>query len=519
MSATGLEVVTFEFPSPSANPQPTSQFQRVNASISFDYIVSGSVVSLSSNTATAGADVVGFLYYPALAANDPCTDAAAPYVPSNVTQRTDLPSGYDLVAVAPWLSPDCTLSYLRSVQPDPITAFIFFIPGQGTQAPPSATDAAWNLGDGGEWKSDNHYPVYAIPSDYAETILDQMADCSGNLTNAPYADQLISIYKPSDYVRLYVDIRLSGGGGLPSIWVFLLIILAILLAVIGFMSLCLHYVQRRRRTALRRRIVNGEIDVETLGIKKLTVPQDRIDKMPAYLYGAKSGQAQSSNYGISGADNLSSDHAMSKGESAVAVSQPPTSGLFQPACAICIDDFLPGESRVRELPCKHIFHPECIDMFLLENSSLCPLCKKSVLPKGYCPTKVTNQMVRRERNARRLMERRNQSAAYVNEQANASGRSRFAFFARRNTRPSPNTAHTPEGTVEMVSIEPTVPPGPAPTHGRSEWARRRALAMLGPRAPAPETTAEEEEAGRRVSGPRKLLGRVFPGVGLGFSSR
>jgi hypothetical protein len=52
----------------------------------------------------------------------------------------------------------------------------------------------------------------------------------------------------------------------------------------------------------------------------------------------------------------------------------------QTTCAICLDDFIPHTSTVRELPCGHIFHSSCIDIFLTQNSCLCPLCKKSVLP-------------------------------------------------------------------------------------------------------------------------------------------
>lgn len=77
----------------------------------------------------------------------------------------------------------------------------------------------------------------------------------------------------------------------------------------------------------------------------------------------------------------------------------------QPTCPICLEDYESGISEIRELPCGHIFHPECIDMFLANNSSLCPLCKKSAFPIGYCPTKITNAMVRRERNLRRLRSR------------------------------------------------------------------------------------------------------------------
>ena len=43
-------------------------------------------------------------------------------------------------------------------------------------------------------------------------------------------------------------------------------------------------------------------------------------------------------------------------------------------CAVCVEDFKTDEN-VRVLPCQHIFHPKCIDIWLDEYSSLCPLCK------------------------------------------------------------------------------------------------------------------------------------------------
>lgn len=57
----------------------------------------------------------------------------------------------------------------------------------------------------------------------------------------------------------------------------------------------------------------------------------------------------------------------------------------QTTCAICLDDFTPNLSTVRELPCGHIYHPECIDTSLTQSSSLCPLCKKSVWAPEFYP--------------------------------------------------------------------------------------------------------------------------------------
>ena len=43
-------------------------------------------------------------------------------------------------------------------------------------------------------------------------------------------------------------------------------------------------------------------------------------------------------------------------------------------CSICTEDFDVGE-QVRILPCKHTYHPSCVDPWLLNLSSTCPMCR------------------------------------------------------------------------------------------------------------------------------------------------
>lgn len=46
-------------------------------------------------------------------------------------------------------------------------------------------------------------------------------------------------------------------------------------------------------------------------------------------------------------------------------------------CPICLVEFGDGED-IKNLPCKHMFHPNCIDTWLVKNSA-CPICKRDVL--------------------------------------------------------------------------------------------------------------------------------------------
>ncbi|KAK4156169.1 hypothetical protein C8A00DRAFT_12887 [Chaetomidium leptoderma] len=43
----------------------------------------------------------------------------------------------------------------------------------------------------------------------------------------------------------------------------------------------------------------------------------------------------------------------------------------QTCCVICTDGFLRGVS-VRRLPCGHLFHPQCVDPWLLDRQGNCP---------------------------------------------------------------------------------------------------------------------------------------------------
>lgn len=49
-------------------------------------------------------------------------------------------------------------------------------------------------------------------------------------------------------------------------------------------------------------------------------------------------------------------------------------------CAVCLSAFEDGE-EIRKLKCKHIFHKDCLDTWLQQDSATCPLCRNKVLPE------------------------------------------------------------------------------------------------------------------------------------------
>jgi Ring finger domain len=329
--------------------------------------------------------IQGLLYVPDVAGFDnKCNNDSLSLIPPNVTRRNDFPQNdYPFIALAPWTDAQCVQSYLSIMRTDAVHGAIFFQNDTTTAQPTQVSDPMWSLHDGGRWKSQNQFPIWALPGSLGTFLLTQLSLYSGNMSSAPFGDQLVKIYNPSDSVRLCARVNISSNMGLPSLWVSFTAILALILVIVFTTSVIMHLTERRQRTLLSRRVARGEVDLEALGIKRLNVPRHLLDKMPQYTYTSKP----------QGVPETPSE------------ATPREVPFSQPTCPICLDDFVHAETIIRELPCNHIFHPECIDPFLCDNSSLCPMCKKSALPPGYCPVNVTDIMVRRERLIRQMRQR------------------------------------------------------------------------------------------------------------------
>lgn len=215
----------------------------------------------------------------------------------------------------------------------------------------------------------------------------------------------------------------------PSLWSFVLAIAGTVIILSLILIIIYRLVLRKRRTEFQRRINEGEVDIEALALNQMKAPREIVEKMPLYTYleikpsqeatpleekvsanPTENEYGDKTNVSLANEDHHFLDDAgLTKPQAAVVKPGPndPCRSLYrlshtQTTCAICIDDFVPGSSVVRELPCGHIFDSECIDPFLTQNSCLCPLCKKSVLPPGSFYISVTNEMVQRGHLSRRF---------------------------------------------------------------------------------------------------------------------
>ncbi|KAH8422623.1 RING-H2 finger protein [Aspergillus melleus] len=464
MAAASLTTAASLFTGPEV---ATNNTPLVNDSATFHLALDGTVQTLSTQNAPDKGPIKGLFFVPGLDTHDPCVNATAEYVPANVTRFEDVKTlGYRIVGLAPWISADCTQSFLHASRRVGTNALVFYIPGSNDTKPPTEDSSVWSLRDK-EWKRRNKYPVYAIPGPAGATIMRQLSYYSGN-SSRPYNESTEFLQEGQGEMRLFALINLGefiifslanhflgfsmangrlrviadrGGKKMPSLWGFILAIVGTVLVLSVILLLCYQIVQKRRRESLQRRIEAGEADIEHLGLHQLKVSQEVLDTFPVYAYPDLEALSDSDTQSRSG--DSGSTHQLDKveeepektdtnsetrirtdpavhnvqgrveiGEKEVSPNQEddissssqhqtqitapsPRNRLShsQTTCAICLDDFVPNVAIVRELPCGHIFHVECIDTSLEQNSSLCPLCKKSVVPPGSYPVPVTNRMV------------------------------------------------------------------------------------------------------------------------------
>ncbi|XP_010534023.1 PREDICTED: RING-H2 finger protein ATL22-like [Tarenaya hassleriana] len=61
-------------------------------------------------------------------------------------------------------------------------------------------------------------------------------------------------------------------------------------------------------------------------------------------------------------------------------------GEANTCCPICLEVYVPEDKVVCLSKCRHLFHPACIERWVLKNLS-CPICRSPASGKGWCVMK------------------------------------------------------------------------------------------------------------------------------------
>lgn len=432
---------------PSRNIQDQPLTSSQDAKLGYQEDIRQNITTLThSGAQTLDGLIQGLLYVPDISSTSPtCNAQQYDYIPQNVTRRAQLPpTNYNLIAIAPWFSVDCAAAYITATRFDPLRGLIFYRPNDNTtNKPPDVSSDVWQLPSQIDIKS-SRYPVFALPGLVGQSMVKQLSLYSGSVNDVPHGAEIQQAYKPNpkDYVRIWTTLTMVPPKNTTPLWVYFLVVIGTLIIIFLAVSLTSHLIQRRRRISLRRRVESGEVDLEAMGIKRLAVPAAHVKDFPLYTYTSMPANmmttptseslprsTRSSRHGDSrtnSSERSFSAKTLRSKRSARTVEDQTIAGNFQPRCHICLE---PHEDRVtiiRELPCHHIYHPICIDEFLTRNSSLCPMCKQSMLPAGYSPV-ITNGMVRREHAVRKLR----QKVEFDDASSVESGETKLGGWRRR----------------------------------------------------------------------------------------
>lgn len=338
-------------------------------------------------------------------------------------------------------------------------------------------------------------------------MMQQLSLYSGPVAQIPHTEEISSQYNPNpnDYVRIWTELTVEDNSSMLALWVFFLIVIGSLLLIVLIVSFTMHYIQRGRRQSLRRRVESGEVDLEAMGIKRLTVPEIFVKDFPLYTYNSEPEMMSMPSTPMSAGattsprsarssrrsrrpdqrsimSDVASTGSIRSHRSSLTGSVDTTATNFQPNCQICLVRFQHRFTIIRELPCGHIFHSVCIDEFLTQNSSMCPMCKQCMLPRGYSP-RITNGMVRRERAVRRLRGR-----VDLDDSSLESGETKLKAWGKKFFSPSPRSSAGSQSDVPMTPIKQPKPNRDTTQQPPSELKEESDVVPA-----APETIAENPD--------------------------
>ncbi|GBF97690.1 hypothetical protein Rsub_09748 [Raphidocelis subcapitata] len=163
------------------------------------------------------------------------------------------------------------------------------------------------------------------------------------------------------------------------------------------------------------------------------VPPEVVARFPSYAYTADQHAARSAatcaDAGLGragdaeagGAAGAAAGAAAAAAAAAAGRASSPGEGDDEPCCTVCLDEFDDGDN-VRELPCRHLFHADCVDTWLKSHST-CPVCRQLLWDGGLAEDEDGEGGLERQRAAaeQRRRERRERRSRRLQRAAAAAG--------------------------------------------------------------------------------------------------
>lgn len=423
-----------------------------------------------------GIETQGIIYFPILTNSSLAHCMKVAHLPRNfvdtdenhteglsIVTKHDIPENTTRIAIAPHVSDECSLAFARQASDDTARALILVKNREDILDHIVLSPALFN-------QNRLNCSIFSISSGVGNVVFDHMKT---HVSDTPSAAPDYGLTR--SFTRVGVTLSSSTQTKSFEIWIFSIVAFFGLFGLLNLSGIWFCYKNSVRQRSLYQRMEKGEIIHEGLDTLQLTVPPAFLNSLPIRVFGndeskrlglnkqqdmsfsyvhinsslsdaaleetndteeslTETNKFESSNDESTSISNKSFPESTSEKtspNSASVVSLYDISNspghknnncnvhqISQTKCRICQVDFVEGENGIRELPCLHIYHAKCIDPVLTTFTSICPICKVSVIPPSHLSAVILDGIFAKK--SKRPTLQQNHESHPVNGQAQIS---------------------------------------------------------------------------------------------------
>ncbi|WBW71980.1 ubiquitin-protein ligase E3 Meu34 [Schizosaccharomyces osmophilus] len=326
-------------------------------------------------------EIAGYFYR--LAPADYCYDnASLQALPSRTIHRNDVSDlqPYGLIALAPF--DKCAPNYVQQALSDDASAILFY--NASTHAESEHNFESFDHKVSGSYLS--KIPMLLISHPYGLRFEDALKFYSSpKIQSLNDNGMLAHKYGDIDAKARIGTLVYKGQGTYKSLsWFYILIAIIASIFLIVSSYIILHFTGalaglyrslRRAGAPIPQRFTESRNKSKPSPVKK-----ELLETFPVRLYTVSGPTLPPVTHQTTNSSALSLPGSEELKDDAVVNDVRPVNHYNQSECSICLSNYSNDHKVYRELPCLHIYHPDCIDPYLLNISDKCPVCKQSVLP-------------------------------------------------------------------------------------------------------------------------------------------